>query len=398
MKTITIIGGGNSAHVLIPLLSRTEMRVNLLTRQPERWSKNISLDYSLPSGEIIENYQGKINKISDLPVDVIPESDIIILCMPVHKYRLALDRIASYINPHKKLFIGTVFGQAGFNWMIDEIVHNYSLSNVSMFAFGLIPWICRTKKYGESGIVYGAKPINVAATKPYDEFKELDEILFNNVVHKWFNHGAFKQADNFLSLTLSLDNQIIHTSRLYGLFLEHGGVWNTKEEVPYFYRDFSNESADILKGLDDDYSLIRNEIKRLYKDKKFTYMLDYLSLDNETNLTSNTTILETFSNSKTLGAIKTPVVEEEGQWIIDKNHRFFKDDINYGLCIGKWIAEELDINVPNIDNLLVWAQEILGDKIIENGKLVIDDEIEKDPFKYGVPKAYGYNQLSQIID
>jgi len=136
----------------------------------------------------------------------------------------------------------------------------------------------------------------------------------------------------------------------------------------------------------------------MYKDKKFTYMLDYLSLDNKTNLTSNKTILETFRNSKTLGSIRTPVVEENGKWIIDKNHRFFKDDIYYGLCIAKWIAEKLNINVPNIDNILIWSQEILGDSIIENGKLVIEDQIIKNPFKYGVPKAYGYSELSQIID
>jgi len=231
MKTITVIGGGNSTHVLIPLLSKADIKVNLLTRKPERWSKNISLDYTLPSGELVDNIQGKINKISDMPEDVIPESDIIILCMPVHTYRLALDRIAPYINPQNKIFIGTVFGQAGFNWMIDEIADKYSLSNIAMFAFGLIPWICRTNKYGESGIVYGAKPINIAAVKPYSDFKELNDILFDKVVNRWFKDGVFKQADNFISLTLSLDNQIIHTSRLYGLYLETGGVWNKKEDV-----------------------------------------------------------------------------------------------------------------------------------------------------------------------
>lgn len=398
MKTITIIGGGNSAHVLIPLLSQSNMKVNLLTRKPEKWSTNISLDYTLPSGELIENFQGKIDKITDKPQDVIPESDIIILCMPVHTYRLALDRIAPYIDSHKKTFIGTVFGQAGFNWMVDEIINKYALKNISMFAFGLIPWICRTNKYSESGIVYGAKLNNVAAVKPYDDFEELNEILFDKVVNKCFKEGTFLQADNFISLTLSLDNQIIHTARLYGLYLESGGIWSKQEDVPYFYRDFTIESAEILEGLDNDYSLIRNKIKELYKSKQFTYMLDYLSLDNTTNLTSNKTILETFKNSKTLGSIQTPVVEENGQWTIDKNHRFFKDDIYYGLCIGKWMAEELGINVPNIDTLLLWAQEMLGDRIIENGKLVIDNQIKDEPFKYGIPTAYGYSKLSQVID
>ncbi|MCK5130506.1 MAG: NAD/NADP octopine/nopaline dehydrogenase family protein, partial [Clostridiales bacterium] len=296
------------------------------------------------------------------------------------------------------IYICTVFGQAGFNWMVEEVSKKFSIDNITTFAFGLIPWICRTKKYGESGIVYGAKPINVAAVTPFDDFNELNDLLFDKVVNQWFQHGAFHQADNFISLTLSLDNQIIHTSRLYGLFLESGGTWDNLDDVPYFYRDFSAKSAEILKSLDDDYSLIRSKIKALYPDKKFTFMLDYLSLDNTTNLISNKTILETFENSKTLGAIKTPVVEKNGKWVIDKNHRFFSDDIYYGLCIAKWIAEQLDIAVPHIDDILTWAQNLLGDRIIENGKLQISDDIKNNPFKYGVPEVYGFTELDQIID
>lgn len=398
MKTITIIGGGNSAHTLIPLLSKTGFRVNILTRRPKQWSHNLTLDYALPSGELVETYDGEIDVISSFPKEVIPSSDIIILCMPVHIYREVLHEIAPFINPEKKVYIGTVFGQAGFNWMIDEIVRKFSIKNITAFAFGLIPWICRTKEYGKSGIVYGAKSINVAATLPFEDFQKLNDLFFDKIANQWFKQGAFRQADNFISLTLSVDNQIIHTSRLYGLFLEDGGVWDDEESVPYFYRDFSEKSAEILQGVDSDYSLVRNKIKHLYPDKKFTYMLDYLALDNTTNLTSNKTILDTFQNSKTLGAIRTPVVAKDGKWMIDKNHRFFRDDIYYGLCIAKWIAQKLSLKVPHIDELLMWAQEMLGDRIIENGQLVIAEELKKTPFKYGVPEVYGYTELDQIID
>ncbi len=398
MKSVTIIGGGNSAHVLIPLLSKTELQVNLLTSRPKEWLQTIALEYTLPSGELVDTYHGRIHKISNRPKDVIPNSDILILCMPVHSYREALHKIAPYIDREKKRYIGTVYGQAGFNWMVEEIIQKFSIENITIFAFGLIPWISRTKIYGKSGIVYGAKPVNIAAVSPFDDFPQLDNVLFDKIVHQWFHQGAFRQANNFISLTLSLDNQIIHTSRLYGLFLESGGVWNKKENIPYFYRDFSLKSAQILQALDDDYSLIRNKIKTLFSEKKFTYMLDYLLLDNTTNLRSNKTILETFQNSKTLGAIQTPVVEENGKWVIDKKHRFFRDDIYYGLCIAKWIAQKLDLKVPHMDEVLIWAQDFLNDRIIENEKLVISEEMKKNPFKYGVPEVYGFSKVDQIID
>ena len=398
LKTITVMGGGSSAHVLIPLLSKTALSVNLLTRKPKRWKNKISLDYRKPDSGHVRTFEGSIDTISSDPADVIPQADIIILCMPVHAYRQALHSIAEHISKDKKVFVGTVYGQAGFNWMTKEIADKFSLSNITTFAIGLIPWICRTGEYGSSGIVYGAKPLNVAAVQPKQDFDILNEALLERVVFDCFGHGRFKQAQNFISLTLSLDNQIIHTSRLYGLYVEYGGQWKNEQDIPYFYRDFSAKSAQILAQLDSDYSLIRNKIKQLYPGKSFPFMLDYIEQDNITNLCSNKTVLETFENSKTLGAIRTPAVKENGKWVIDKSHRFFRDDIYYGLCIAKWLAEKLSINVVHIDSILSWAQSILGERIIENGRLVISEQIKKDRFKYGVPEAYGYSSVDEIID
>ena len=160
---------------------------------------------------------------------------------------------------------------------------------------------------------YGAKPVNVVAVKPKEDFKILNKQFLNHVVHEWFGYGEFQLADNFISLTLSLDNQIIHTSRMFGLYIEEGGEWGTKDDIPYFYRDFSLKSAEVLEALDKDYTLIRNEIRKRYSNTRFDFMLDYLTLDNTTNLTTNNTVLETFQNSKTLGAIQTPVVYEKGK-------------------------------------------------------------------------------------
>ena len=119
--TITIVGGGSSAHTLIPLLSSSGYKVNLLTRKPEKWSKKIELQYQAFNGDVIEKFHGELNKISSDPGDVINESDVIFLCMPVSKYRTALHQLAPHINTDKEVFVGTVFGQAGFNWMVEEI-------------------------------------------------------------------------------------------------------------------------------------------------------------------------------------------------------------------------------------------------------------------------------------
>ena len=397
--TVTIVGGGSSAHTLIPLLSSSNYTVNLLTRKPGRWSKKVELQYQATNGDIKERFYGKLNKISSDPKDVIPEADVIFLCMPVSKYRNALHRLAPHLNKEKDVSVGTVFGQAGFNWMVDEIKETFDLENIITFSFGLIPWICRVREYGKVGITYGVKPINIAAVEPKEKFDVLNKTIFEKVCLDWFGKGAFKQAGSFLALTFSVDNQIIHPARCYGLYKRYGGEWDKQEDIPFFYNDFDQLSADMLTKLDADYSKIRKGIRDKYPDKKFTYMLDYLALDRYTNKTKKYSVLETFLLSKTLGAIKMPAIKTKaGTWKLDTNHRFFTDDIHYGLCIAKWVADRLEIDVPAIDEIINWAQNLRNETLIEDGKLKLDSEDLSQKFKSGIPHFYGFRTIDAIMD
>lgn len=398
-KEVTIVGGGSSAHVLIPFLSGAGFTVNILTRQPKEWSSKIDLQLHSIHGELQEEFNGTLTKISDKPEDVIPQASFVILCMPVCKYRIALHDLAPHIAKNKEVFIGTIYGQAGFNWMVDEIKKKNNLNNITTFAIGLIPWICRIIEYGKTGVVYGCKVANFVAVSPSNRFSALNDVLLDNICNRWLKKGSFQQTSNFLSLTLSVDNQIIHPSRCYGLFLKDNGKWAKKEDIPYFYRDYDQKSADLLQDLDSDYSKIREAIKLKYPERDFKHMLDYLGLERLTYESENTDIRESFTTSKTLGAIKPPTIQlESGEWMIDKDHRFFTDDIHYGLCIAKWIADELSLDVPTIDNIVKWAQELRGEKIIEGNKMLLDSESLTTKFMSGIPPVYGITSIEEILD
>ncbi len=398
-KMVTIVGGGSSAHVLIPFLSGAGFEVNILTRRPTEWSHEVGLQLRSIHGELKETFNGSLAKISDKPAEVIPGADFIVLCMPVNKYRIALHNLAKHLDKNQEVFIGTIYGQAGFNWMVSEIEAKFSLKNVTTFAVGLIPWICRVVEYGKMGVTYGCKEVNVAAVSPPQQFNTLNDLFLKNICERWLNKGAFEQSANFLSLTLSVDNQIIHPSRCYGLFLSHGGRWTKQEDIPYFYRDYDQKSADLLQQLDDDYSKIRDAIKARYPQKDFKYMLDYLALERFSYQSENTDVRESFITSPTLGAIKPPTVQQDsGHWVIDTNHRFFSDDIHYGLCIAKWMADQLSLLVPTIDRIIEWAQEIRQEKIIDNGKLLLDGESLATEFLSGVPPVYGFKSIDDIVD
>ena len=128
-------------------------------------------------------------------------------------------------------------------------------------------------------------------------------------------------------------------------------------------------------------------------------MLDYLALERFSYQSENTDVRESFITSPTLGAIKPPTVQQgSGHWVIDTNHRFFSDDIHYGLCIAKWMADQLGLLVPMIDQIIEWAQGIRQEKIIDNGKLLLDGESLATEFLSGVPPVYGFKSIDDIVD
>jgi hypothetical protein len=397
--TVTVVGGGASAHVLIPFLSSAGHRVHLLTRRPRDWEREVTLELQSMEGELLRTFTGDLTRISDDPAEVIPQSDVVVLCMPVHQYRAALHKLAPHLRRDPEVFVGTIYGQAGFNWMVREIEREHGLESLTTFAVGLIPWICRVLEYGSRGVTYGCKAVNVAAVSPRERFSALDDGFLSSICEIWLGTGGFVQADSFLSLTLSVDNQIIHPSRCYGLFKRYGGRWGSAAEIPFFYRDFDELSAGILADLDADYSKVREAIRGRFPDRDFPHMLDYLALERLSYQSANTDVRESFTTSQTLGAIKPPTRQAgDGSWEIDTDHRFFTDDISYGVCIAKWMAQELGLAVPTMDAIIGWVQELRGERYIEAGRLLVDEESLAGRFRSGIPPVYGIRTIEEVLD
>ena len=407
--TTCIVGGGNSAHVLIPFLSEAGHHVNLLTRRPADWSDVVYCHVTDGStGEVTQTHAGRLREKSSDPAAVIPGADIIILCMPVHQYRPVLARLAPFVNRDKDVYIGTIYGQAGFHWMVRaQVVATQEQlkinNNVIAFAVGSIPWICRTIEYGKTVANFGGKYINIAAVTPASHFDRLQAMLLDDLSFRPLHTGRFVQACSFLELTMSVDNQVIHPARCYALYQEkHGGVWDTLDEVPYFYRDFDEASAEILRQLDDDYEAVRQAIRKRFSDLPFAYMLGYLDLErlNHRQGDANVvTILSSLRDSKQLAAIRTPTVEtEDGKQRLDSNCRFFEDDIPYGLLVAKALGEMLGVETPSLTKVILWAQRLRGEEFLHEDGTINREYCLSTEYMSGIPESYGIVSIEDVVD
>ncbi len=127
-------------------------------------------------------------------------------------------------------------------------------------------------------------------------------------------------------------------------------------------------------------------------------MLDYLALERLSYQSENTDIRESFTTSKTLGAIKPPTRQlPDGAWVIDTDHRFFTDDISYGVCIAKWMAQELGLSVPTMDAIIEWVQDLREERYIEAGRLLVDEESLAGRFRSGIPTVYGIETIDEVV-
>ena len=235
--------------------------------------------------------------------------------------------------------------------------------------------------------------------RPHEKFEELNKIFLQDITVRWHNKGHFQQACSFLSLTLSVDNQIIHPSRCYGLWKRYGGMWKTEYDIPFFYKDFDDISAEMIRKMDADYSKVREAVRHAFPQREFKYMLDYLTLEKLSHgKKENDNIKDSFRNSAQLALIKTPTVPlEGGAHGLNTDCRFFTDDIPYGVLIARWIGQELGLETPFIDEIIEWAGSIRGEKFLKDGKVDIEYCLSGSQ-STGIPPAYGITSVMDILD
>lgn len=353
----TLVGGGNSAHVLAVLLAGRGHSVTVLTHRPTEWSSELELDH--PAGTL----HGHIHSVTSDPKEAMANADVAFLCMPVHQYPSGLHWILPGLAMNPDCMFGPLYGQAGFNWMVQKTAKESGIPLNNYFAIGMLPWIARTQTYGKRVACYGGKLRNCIACSNDGTFRNLNSGILNDFSFSYTGKGAFERVPNFITLTLTVDNQIIHPSRCFGLAHE-AESWASEESVPFFYRDFDQFSADIQMGVDSDCSAVRRKLVSLYPTLDNHFMMNYLEFEHWLYGFNNPDIRTSFVTSTRLRDLKSPVVKgNDGRWRIDVQYRYFKDDFAFGLDIVNWFARQLAVPVPHITKIIDWYERDIVPRI-----------------------------------
>ena len=331
MKTITICGGGGLGHVIASWLSaRNHAKVNILTSRPEKWTHLISVE--TPE----EVLQGSIAQISCMPEEVIPESDLVLLCLPGFLIRNELEKIKPHLN--KKVFVGSVFSSTGFFFEAQTVLDERQ----PLWGFQRVPFISRVEEYGKSARLLGFKSSYSIAVENVDDNGKKS---FAALIQEWFERPVVL-LKNFYEASLTNSNPLLHTSRLYTMF----GGENDGRVYPRminFYEEWTEEAADLYIKMDAEFFELLKALP--VTEGYLPTVLDYYESHDAKSL------VDKFHSIPAFKGISSPMKKVEGGWVADYDSRYFTEDFPYGLKYIWQLAHDNKISCPNINKVYEWG-------------------------------------------
>ncbi|CAN0080738.1 unnamed protein product [Ectocarpus sp. 8 AP-2014] len=212
----TICGGGNGAHVAAGFLASCGIRVNVFTRQSKRWGDAITLSTEGSSWEKRGTITGALNLVTGDASQACAGSEVVIIAAPANAHPDLLRAVAPFVDDGAA--VGALFAQGGFDWACVHSMGSHVNRVGCLFGLQNIPWICRINEYGKSAVIVGPKKKLYVASYPVEQRNEMAlrvEAMFD------IPCGT---VPNFLNLTLTPSNQILHPARYYGIFWDWDGT------------------------------------------------------------------------------------------------------------------------------------------------------------------------------
>lgn len=329
MPNICICGGGSLGHVCAAFFAAEGNSVSILTGHPQKWSNSISC-----YDKYGKCYTGKLNKVSSVPQDTIPEADIVLLCLPGYLIEETLEKIKPYLK--QGVAVGSVVASTGFFFFAHKILGN----TVSLFGFQRVPFIARVRNYGKDADLLGYKPsLNVSIEPAKGE----DAVVIRMELEKLLKTPV-TLLDSFYEASLTNSNPLLHTSRLYQMWHDYNG--ESYPEKPLFYVGWNDEASRLLIAMDQEFMQLLDYLG--IRKGAIPPIQEYYESPTPEALTKKITSIEAFKG------IVAPVKETPNGWVPDFESRYFTEDFPFGLKFIKKLAEG-KIKTPNIDCVYEWG-------------------------------------------
>lgn len=331
---ITIVGGGNIGTQFAVHCAKKGHHVTVYCSRPAAFARHLVVVDA--AGRTI--HEGDIALATDDASAAFARAGLIFVALPPHCMADAADKIAPFA--HKGMAIGLIPGTGGGECAFRQCME----AGAALFGMQRVPSVARLVAYGKSVCATGyRKTLHVAALQSC----HTQECC--GIVSELFGMPC-EGLPNYLNLTLTPSNPILHTARLRVVFKDYkdGVVY---ESLPLFYGEWDDESSELLLLCD-------HEVQGLCKKLDRFDLTGVRSLREHYGSATPGAMTKKLRGIPSLKGIETPSARVRGGYIPDFRSRYFTADFPFGLTILIQLARMAGVPTPNMDATMRWYEGV----------------------------------------
>jgi hypothetical protein len=387
---ICICGGGNAAHVMAAhMSSREDLSVGIFAPfedEAERFRSGLAASGNgvlcHARGSVA---RGKPDVVSERADAVVPDSDVVLIPLPSFAHVSTLRAIGPHLE--EGCVVVALPGQGGFNWVARNILGPETASRVIVAGTNQLPYQCRTIHYGREVDLIGYKRNIRVATEPKERAAEVSTLLSDLI-----GVTRVDPVPNFITVTLTPANQVIHPTIMYGLFHDYT---EPLAEPPLFYQNTDDFTADVMTKTSDEVLAIARQVAALSGQQVPVPGLDEMMREMYADeLEDSRTMKSIFCTNRGYRGLRAPMVKtSDGRFAPDFGYRYLTEDIPRGQCVLKGVAQLAGVATPTIDRLIRWAGSVMDKEFVTSDGRLNPATLDET----AAPQAFGFNTVEAIM-
>lgn len=333
---IAVIGGGNIGTQFACACAARGYKVSVCSSRPECYDGIL---------EMVDEKQhvttGRVRNVTSSIPEAVEGCDIVFVTHPAFMLQETADAMLPCIR--EGMIICMLPGTGGAEFAFRECIR----AGAVLMGLQRVPSVARLEIYGKRVRCEGLRQKLHLASIPREEAADFADFMSD----LWgIPCGVLP---NYLSVTLTPGNPILHTTRLRTLFAdyEEGKVYPRN---PLFYGEWSDASSTLLMACDSELQEMIRKMDRLDLSGVKSLRVHYES-DTPEAMTRKLRSIRSLHN------ISSPMKQVEHGWIPDFSSRYFTADFPYGLAILEELADVLGCEAPSIHSTMDWYRKMTGD-------------------------------------
>lgn len=336
ISKIAVLGGGNIGTYMAAICASKGYKVRVFTSKPELYDGILeSVD---ENGNVII---GKIECATNNIKQAVENAELIFITQPAFMLEQVAEQIYPYVTSKTNICVMPGTGGAEFAF------HKCIQAGATLHGFQRVPVVARLIQYGKRVRGEGKRTMMANGSIPKDAAKDFAEFM------TLILDIPCKPLPNYLSVTLTPSNPILHTTRLCTLFADYknGKVY---DKNPLFYGEWSDESSELLFKCDEELQSLLIHMPKMDLSNVISLKIHYEN-DKIPGMTAKMRSIKSLQN------LTSPMKSVSNGWVPDFESRYFIADFPFGLALIESLADVLGVDVPYIRKTMKWYQNATGD-------------------------------------